>query len=236
MRLPPATLLKKGEPVPECQHAYMTVIPRDDVFRWIFPRSVDIATIAPSVTGKNSGLVVEVTSVGPGRAQNGVAREPLVRAGDVVFVNQFFVGHRTTVRRRHHYKFDAEQARARVNVEERTIEPIGCALVTRPAQKRMQAAIVGDLVGDTGLPIVMTDDITDGVDGDDSLDAPRMVYEEVVAVGPGEWQGERWVEPAAKKGQLVEFEKNVRAVTTVTLRGESLTIVPWHCVEAIIPG
>lgn len=241
----PKSALKPWDARPECLHNFVTVIPRDDVFKKVVRSEISLARLGlhddfevevDNTMTKDTGGVLEITAVGPGRVQNGVQYRPLVEAGDIVYANLFFVGHRIMLGRRAHYLFDMDNMLAKLDVETRTATPIGCNILTKPNDERMQAAMIGGLVGNTGKQIVLPGRATSaGLNSEEGRDPQKIVYEEVVAVGPGKWDGTIFVEPTVKVGQLVAFSKD-SAATTVTIKGNSYTMVPWGHVQGIIPG
>lgn len=237
--------LDPWESRPDCQHNFCSVVPRDDIFKKVILSVVDwgrfgveggLEVAVNDNMTRDTGGILEVTGVGPGRVVNGQQARPLVQVGDIVYANLFFVGHRHMLGRRAHYMFDSDRILARLDVEARVAEPIGNTIITRRCEDRMTRAMLGDLVGTHGKKIVLPGSTTDeGVNAENGRDPQKVVYEEVVAVGPGKMDGDLLVKPTCQVGQLVSFSRD-SMTTDITLKGQKYTLVPWNHVEAIIPG
>lgn len=238
------SLLEPGEKRPVALHNHVFVVPRDDVYKKVVVTPIEWARFG--VKGelevevntnmhKDTAGVLEVTSVGPGRVQNGIQSQPLVKVGDLVYINLFFVGHRHMVARRTHYAFDMDNILATLDVENRVATPVGASIITKANDDRMERAMIGGLVGTHGKQIVLHGSTKEvGMNSENGRDPQKITYEEVVAVGPGKMDGDILVKPTCKVGDLVSFSKDSMA-TTMTVKGQKYTLVPWSHVQAIIP-
>lgn len=238
------SILDPWDPRPDPQHNFVCVMPRDDIYKKVvvtvidwgrFGVKGDLQVEVGANMHKDTGGVLEITGIGPGRVQNGIQCKPLCQVGDIVYINLFFVGHRHMVGRKIHYMFDMDNILAKLDVENRVATPVGAAIITKANDERMERAMLGGLVGTHGKQIVLHGSTKEtGMNAENGRDPQKITYEEVVAVGPGKMDGDILVKPTCKVGDLVSFSKDSMA-TTMTLKGQKYTLVPWSHVEAIIP-
>lgn len=224
------SILPAGARPPQTFEAACSVVPRPDLFKRVTSRSLYIAT-APSLEA-DEGVLVEVTSVGPGRLSEGTLHESVVRVGDICWVNGAFAGRRVAKDGINHWTCGQERLLARQTKLTGMPIPLSDHLLTIPNNAWAQRSRVATStkIERDGLPTIVVADRVDGEEGyssdDDPRDPARVCYEEVAAVGPDAPEGLR-------VGSLIAFSRG-RASTDLTVCGKKYCLVPMSCFSCLI--
>jgi len=224
-------------------HHFVSVLERPLVEERL--HSSRLTMVAPGIRldgARNQARLVEIIEVGPGRWLPGGHQPVEVSVGMMCYVKERAIPFRVNLRQQDHFYVAADCIMAELDIDNLKLRPVGDWIVVRENEERARIAVMGDLPFHLGQ---VTGTGKDGQEADD-IGAIRTRMGEVVAVGPGRFNGFQprividqgspigfridqqpmWQTPGCKVGDLILYSCIARP-TNVTLAGKVYTLLEF---------